>query len=113
MNQIIVDQVTVEKSPSQSRLDTLGISKWPTWQKEVSTFSWTFPEQEIAYILEGECVITPTGGSAVTFGKGDLVTFPAGMTAKWEVKKPLYKHYQLDGTLIGRIYRRVKLAFKF
>jgi uncharacterized protein len=113
MNQIIVSQVTVEKSPSQGRLDILGVSKWPTWQKEVSTFSWTFPEQEIAYILEGECVITPNGGCAVTFGKGDLVTFPAGMTANWEVKEPLHKHYQLDGTLIGRIYRRVKLALKF
>ncbi|MGB7816701.1 MAG: cupin domain-containing protein [Methylotenera sp.] len=112
MSQIIVDQVTIEKNPSQSRLDTLGISKWPTWQKEVSIFSWTFPEQEIAYILEGECVVTPTGGVAVTFGKGDLVTFPAGMTVNWEVKKPLHKHYQLDGTLIGRIFRRAKLALK-
>lgn len=94
------------------RLEAMGVSKWPTWQKEVSVFDWTFPEQEIAYILEGECVITPTEGDAVTFGKGDLVTFPAGITVNWEVKKPLRKHYQLDGTLIGRIYRRIKLALK-
>ena len=107
-----MNQIIVEHNPGQTRLEAMGISKWPTWQKEVSVFDWTFPEQEIAYILEGECVITPAGGNAVTFGKGDLVTFPAGMTVSWEVKKPLHKHYQLDGTLIGRIYRRAKLALK-
>lgn len=112
MSQVAVNQVTVEKNPAQSRLDSLGVSKWPTWQKEVSVFPWTFPEQEIAYILEGECVITTCCGDAVTFGKGDLVTFPAGMTVSWEVKKPLHKHYQLDGTLLGRIYRRAKIALK-
>jgi hypothetical protein len=112
MSQTIVNKITVEKNPSQAHLDTLGVSKWPTWQKEVSVFPWTFPEQEIAYILEGECVITPQGGVPVSFGKGDLVTFPAGMTASWEVKQALHKHYQLDGTLLGRIYRRVKAALK-
>ncbi|MES2181921.1 MAG: cupin domain-containing protein [Pseudomonadota bacterium] len=112
MSQVPVNKITVEKNPAQSRLDTLGVSKWATWQKEVSVFPWVFPEQEIAYILAGECVITPTGGSPVTFGKGDLVTFPAGMTASWEVKQPLHKHYQLDGSLIGRIFRRAKLALK-
>jgi len=112
MSQATSNKISVEKNPKQSRLDALGVTKWPTWQKEVSVFPWTFPEQEIAYILDGECVITPTGGAAVKFGKGDLVTFPAGMTASWEVKKPLHKHYQLDGSLIGRIYRRLKLKLK-
>lgn len=112
MNQILVNQITVETKPAQSRLDTLNVSKWPTWQKEVSVFDWTFPEQEIAYILEGECTITPTGGASVSFGKGDLVTFPAGMTASWQVTQPLHKHYQLDGSLIGRIFRRAKIALK-
>ncbi len=112
MSQASSNKITVEKKPKQAKLDALGVSKWPTWQKEISVFPWTFPEQEIAYILEGECVITPTGGAAVTFGKGDLVTFPAGMTASWEVKKPLHKHYQLEGSLIGRIYRRLKLKLK-
>ena len=46
--------INVEKNPAQSKLDALNIKKWPTWQKEVSTFDWVFPEQEIAYILEGE-----------------------------------------------------------
>ena len=103
-------QITVEKNPAQSRLDTLGVSKWPTWQKEVSTFDWTFPEQEIAYILAGECVITPAGGAPVSFGKGDLVTFPAGLKVSWQVIQPLDKHYQLDGNAVSQAFRRIKAA---
>ncbi|MCX7088588.1 MAG: cupin domain-containing protein [Methylococcales bacterium] len=107
-----MSQIIVEKNPTQTQLDALGIKKWPTWEKEVSVFPWTFPEQEIAYILDGECVITPTGGTPVTFGKGDLVTFPAGMTGSWEVKQPLHKHYKLDGNWLTQTYRRAKLALK-
>ena len=105
-------QVSVEQNPAKSRLDSLGVNKWPTWQKKVSTFDWTFHEQEIAYILEGECVITPIGGAPVTFGKGDLVTFPAGLKASWEVIKPLHKHYQLDGNIISQTFKRIKAALK-
>jgi uncharacterized cupin superfamily protein len=112
MKQTPVNQVTVESKPAQSRLDTLGVSKWPTWQKEVSTFDWSFPEQEIAYILEGDCIITPTGGTAVSFGKGDLVTFPAGTQASWQVIKPLHKHYQLDGNIVTQTLKRIKAALK-
>ena len=87
--------INVEKSPAQSKLESLNVSKWPTWQKEVSTFDWTFHEQEIAYILEGEVTVTPkNGGNPVNFGVGDLVTFPAGLSCIWKVKKPLRKHYQ-------------------
>ena len=102
--------ITVKKNPSQSSLDALGVKKWPTWQKEISTFDWTFHEQEIAYILEGECVITPTNGGPISFGKGDLVTFPAGMKASWQVKQPLHKHYQLDGNALSQALRRIKAA---
>ena len=113
MNQVAVNQITVEKNLAQSRLGNLGVSKWSTWQKEVSTFDWTFHEQEIAYILEGECVITPTGGVPVSFGKGDLVTFPAGTKASWQVIQPLHKHYQLDGNIVTQTLKRIKAALKF
>lgn len=112
MSKVTSTKITVEKKPTKAHLEALGVSKWPTWEKEVSVFPWVFPEEEIAYILEGECVITPEGGEPVRFGKGDLVTFPAGMSASWEVKKPLHKHYHLDGSLLGRIYRRLKLKLK-
>lgn len=104
--------IVVESNPSKEDLAKLGVSKWPTWEKEVSVFPWVFPEQEMAYILEGECIITPEGGAPVAFGKGDLVTFPAGMKASWEVKKPLHKHYKLEGNLLCQMYRRLKLKLK-
>jgi len=107
-----MSKIIVEHHPSEDQLNLLGVSKWSTWSKEVSTFPWVFHEQEIAYILEGECVITPFGGLPVTFGKGDLVTFSEGMKATWEVKKPLHKHYKLEGSAISQIFRRAK-AFLF
>lgn len=112
MKQTPVKEITVEHNPSQSKLDTLNVSKWPTWQKEVSTFPWSFPEQEIAYILEGECVVTTCCGTTVTFGKGDLVTFPAGVKITWEVKQALHKHYQLDGNIVTQTFKRIKAALK-
>ena len=89
-------KITVEK-PDSEKLEALGVKKWPTWSKEVSTFPWDYSSQEIAYILEGEVTVTPkNGGSPVSFGAGDLVTFPAGLSCVWEVKKALRKHYQFS-----------------
>lgn len=86
--------IIVEKSTAE-RLASLGVTSWPTWTKEVSQFPWIFVTQEIAYILEGEVDVTPDGGAAVSFQAGDLVTFPAGMSCTWNVKKALRKHYHL------------------
>ena len=86
--------ITVEK-PDTAKLASLDVTSWPTWSKEVSKFPWSYNSQEIAYILEGEVTVTPkNGGNPVSFGVGDLVTFPAGLSCIWEVKKPLRKHYQ-------------------
>ena len=112
MKQVAVSQIIVEKTPSQTKLNALNVTKWPTWKKEVSTFDWSFPEQEIAYILEGDCIITPIGGLPVSFGKGDLVTFPAGLKASWQVSAPLHKHYQLDGNIVTQTLKRIKAALK-
>jgi uncharacterized protein len=87
-------KITVEK-PDSAKLDALGVKKWPTWSKEVSTFPWEYSSQEVAYVLEGEVTVTPkNSGDPVSFRAGDLVTFPAGLSCVWEVKKALRKHYQ-------------------
>ena len=89
-------QVTVEK-PDAAKLASFGIDSWPTWSKEVSKFPWSYNSQEIAYILEGEATVTPkNGGSTISFGMGDLVTFPAGLSCIWDIKKALRKHYQFS-----------------
>ncbi len=85
--------IIVEHNPSKERLTALGVLTWPTWSKEVSTFPWSYSEQEIAYVLEGEVTVTPKEGAPVSFGAGDLVTFPAGLSCTWQVKKALRKHY--------------------
>ncbi len=89
-----MQKIIIEK-PTPEKLAQLGVNRWPTWSKEESKFPWSFGTQEIAYILEGEVTVTPNGGDPVNFGAGDLVTFPAGMSCTWHVKKALKKHYQL------------------
>jgi uncharacterized protein len=87
--------IRVEK-PDQATLDALGVSRWPIWTKEVSTFPWTYSSKEIAYILEGLVTVTSKQGDSVTFGAGDLVTFETGLECTWHVSKPLKKHYHFD-----------------
>jgi uncharacterized protein len=89
-------EIKVEK-PDAAKLAALGVKSWPTWSKEVSTFPWSYSSQEIAYILEGEVTVTPkNGGIPVSFGVGDLVTFPEGLSCVWDVKKALRKHYHFS-----------------
>jgi len=90
-----MSQITVEK-PSAAQLQALDVKSWPTWSKEVSIFPWQYDSLEVAYILEGEVTVTPDGGDPVSFGIGDLVTFPKGLSCVWNVKKALRKHYQFS-----------------
>jgi len=86
--------IVVEHAASDARLAELGVKAWPTWSKEKSSFPWTYDSEEVCYFLEGEVVVTPDGGAPVAMGKGDLVTFPAGMSCRWEVRQAVRKHYQ-------------------
>jgi uncharacterized cupin superfamily protein len=91
----ILANVTIEHNPSEARLAELGVSSWPTWSKEVSVFPFEFNARETAYILEGECTLTPTDGSTpINFTVGDLLVFPEGLEVTWKVKKALKKHYK-------------------
>lgn len=88
-------EIKIERAPSQDRLTSMGVSKWPIWQKEVSTFDWFYDEEETCYLLEGQVRVEPTDGAApVEFGAGDLVTFPAGMPCIWKITKAVRKHYR-------------------
>lgn len=75
-------------------VEKLNVKNWPIWEKEASSFPWHYDSQEICWILEGKITVTPDNGDAVTFGKGDLVTFPAGMSCHWEIHEDVRKHYQ-------------------
>ncbi len=85
-------RILVEK-PTSEKLKALNVLSWPIWTKEVSSFDWSYEEQEICYFLEGEVTVkTPDGD--ISFGKGDLVIFPQGLQCVWNIKKPVRKHYQ-------------------
>jgi len=87
--------ITVEHQPQQSRLTELGVYAWPIWEKEKSEFPWHYDEKETAYILDGEVVVTSADGNEVVhIQAGDLVTFSAGLSCRWEIKQDLRKHYQ-------------------
>jgi len=88
-----MSQITIEHNVSPIKLDALHVNSWATWQKEVSTFEWTYDADEMCYILEGEAVITPAGGKPINIQRGDLVQFPAGMSCTWEITRNMEKHY--------------------
>lgn len=89
-------EIEIERQPAEDRLDALGVREWPIWTKEVSTFPWTYDDAETCYLIEGDVLVRPEGGPPVRIGKGDLVTFPAGMSCTWEVRSPVSKHYTFD-----------------
>jgi uncharacterized cupin superfamily protein len=43
--------------------------------------------------MEGDVTVRTREGE-VSFGPGDLVTFPEGLSCEWHVKKPVKKHYR-------------------
>jgi len=86
--------IFVVSQPSKKQLDNLGVFSWSIWTKEVSEFPWTYDEAETCYFLAGEVAVTTDDGEVATMGKGDLVTFPAGISCTWKVIQPVEKHYK-------------------
>ena len=89
-----MNEIEIVRAPSEKQLTDMAIKAWPIWEKEVSEFPWHYDEKETCYLLEGEVTVTPDGGQAVRFGKGDLVTFAQGMSCTWKIHKPVRKHYK-------------------
>lgn len=87
-------KITVEKNPDPERLKHMGVAEWPIWAKEISEFPWSYDETETCYLLAGEVEVTPENGPPVTFGAGDLVTFPRGLSCKWKITKDVTKRYR-------------------
>jgi len=85
-------EIKVQKL-SQEELKKMGVLAWPIWTKEVSRFDWHYDSVEECYLLEGEVVVECKDGKRVSFGKGDFVTFPKGLSCVWGIKKPVRKHY--------------------
>jgi hypothetical protein len=88
--------MTIDREPAKALLESLGVLHWPVWEKEVSIFPWQYEQTETCYLLDGDVLITPQGQEPVCIGAGDLVTFPAGMSCTWDIRKPVRKHYRFS-----------------
>ena len=67
----------------------------PTWECSVSTFNWHYDAQETCLLVAGQVTVTHEGGS-VSFGTGDYVVFPQGLSCVWDVSEPVKKHYVFE-----------------
>ncbi|MDD5439890.1 MAG: cupin domain-containing protein [Candidatus Omnitrophica bacterium] len=87
-----MDKIKIEQPPKKE-LEKMGVFSWPIWEKEVSTFDWHYDDRETCYILEGNATVKDNQGAVISFGPGDLVTFPKGLRCVWQIRKPVRKHY--------------------
>jgi uncharacterized cupin superfamily protein len=86
-----MDKVTIQR-PDDNYINNRGLRNWPIWEKEVSNFPWKYDATEECYILEGEVdIITDEGVYSIK--PGDFVTFAKGLSCRWQIRKPIRKHY--------------------
>ncbi|MCL2772051.1 MAG: cupin domain-containing protein [Oscillospiraceae bacterium] len=62
------------------------------WECIVSEFDWYYDSEETCLVIEGEVTVEYDGRS-VSFGAGDYITFPKGLSCVWKVTKPVRKYY--------------------
>ena len=72
-----------------------NIRSWPIWTCGVSEFDWEYSEKESCLLLEGEVEVI-SDFETVKFSAGDYVIFPRGLKCRWNVIKPVRKHYSFS-----------------
>jgi uncharacterized cupin superfamily protein len=87
-------EIEVVSHSDQEFLEKKGVFNWGTWGCGVSKFPWSYDSAESCYLLAGRVTVTPSDGrKSATFGTGDFVTFPAGMSCTWDVGEAVQKHF--------------------
>ena len=82
-------EITVKKPSEEEKKKMMAE---PIWDCGVSSFEWHYDSEETCLIIEGEVTIDYEGKS-VSFGAGDYVVFPKGLSCVWNVKRPVKKHF--------------------
>ena len=61
------------------------------WDCTAGRFQWHYDIDETVHFVEGSVTISSDGMAARRFGPGDVIFFPAGSTATWEVESYVRK----------------------
>ncbi len=88
-----MSEVKISK-PGEDELKEMNVENWSSWECEPSTFDWEYSANETFYVKEGKVTVKHEGGE-VSFGPGDLVTFPKGMKCTWTVHETIRKVYKM------------------
>lgn len=83
-------KILVKKPTEQEKQE---MQKLNTWGRGVSEFDWYYDSEETCLLIEGEVTVVYEGGS-VSFGAGDYVVFPQGLSCVWKVSAPVRKYYK-------------------
>lgn len=86
--------IDVIHKPSDAKLKELGLESWSTWEKEVSTFKYSYDLDEMIYVLKGKFTVTPDGEAPVSFIAGDIGTFRKGLKCTWDITSDVKKLYK-------------------
>ncbi len=65
------------------------------WSCTPCKFRWDYDCDEFVLLLEGEAEISTEQGDSYTIRAGDMVHFPKGLKATWEVRKTVRKVFFL------------------
>lgn len=87
-------QIRIER-PCEEELRKINVYSWPIWTKEISKFDWYYDTDEFCLIIEGRVFVETPDGYRVEIKAGDFVTFPKGLSCKWEIVEPIKKHYRM------------------
>jgi len=81
---------TWTSAQSTDQLVTQGV-----WECTAGKFRWDYTWDEFVMVLEGEAIITPDSGTALTLRAGDFGYFPAGLKVEWHVPQYIRKTFVL------------------
>ena len=83
------------KKITEDEIIKQNIRSWPIWSCGVSEFDWEYSEKESCLLLEGEVEVI-SDFETIKFSAGDYVIFPRGLKCRWNVIKPVRKHYSFS-----------------
>lgn len=90
----------VIKGADEQTITELGCRSWGKWGCEPSKFPWTYSDDEVCLVLEGDFTVIPDDGSeSMDVQAGDIAYFPKGMSCTWDVRQAVDKYFVFGKSL--------------